>query len=52
MVVHETIRFKKPSEIIEKIVYSVNQWKQFADETDVEPALVDAIGKAILSVRL
>jgi serine/threonine-protein kinase HipA len=52
MVVHETIRCKKASEIIEKIVYSVNQWKQFADETAVEPKLRDAIGKAILSMRL
>jgi serine/threonine-protein kinase HipA len=47
MVIGETIRCKKASEIIEEIVCTVNQWKKFAEETYVEPALVGSIGKAI-----
>ena len=52
MVIGETIRCKKASDIINEIVYTVNQWKQFADETAVEPELRDTIGKTILSMRL
>ena len=37
MVVWGDNQIKKASDIIEEIVHIVNQWKQFANETDVEP---------------
>ncbi len=52
MAIGETIRCKRASDIIEEIVYTVNRWKQFADETGVDPGLRDAIGKTIQSMRL
>ncbi len=51
MVIGDTIRCKKASDIIEEVVYTVNQWKKFAVESAVEPELRDAIGKNISNSR-
>lgn len=51
LVVGESIRCKKASDIIEEINDTINQWKKFADEVHVKPSLRDAIAKTILNIH-
>ena len=51
LVIGESIRCKKASEIIDEINDTVNQWKLFADEVSVKPALRDEIAKTLLNVK-
>ncbi|MCH8496771.1 MAG: type II toxin-antitoxin system HipA family toxin [Balneolales bacterium] len=52
LVVGESIRCKKASEIIDEINDTVNQWNSFASEVDVEPKLRDEIAKTISLDRI
>jgi serine/threonine-protein kinase HipA len=48
MVIGDTIKSKKASIIIEEITAAVSQWKKFANEVQVKPALRDAIDKTLI----
>lgn len=50
LVIGESIRCKKASEIVDEINHTVNQWKTFADEAKVKPNLRDAISKTLLNL--
>ena len=47
----ESIKCKKASVIINEINDTVNQWQQFAEETDVMPSLRDEIAKTLLNLK-
>ncbi|MCK5821142.1 MAG: type II toxin-antitoxin system HipA family toxin [Bacteroidales bacterium] len=51
LVIGESIRCKKASEIIDEINETISQWKTFAGEVDVEPVLRDGIAKTLLSLK-
>jgi serine/threonine-protein kinase HipA len=51
LVVGESIRCKKASEIVDEINDTVNQWKKFADEVHVKPALRDEIARTLLDLK-
>ncbi len=51
LVIGESIRCKKASEIIDEINGKVNQWKRFADEVNVQPTLRDEIAKTLLNLE-
>ncbi len=51
LVIGESIRCKKASEIIDHINDTVNQWKKFADEVNVKISLRDEIAKTILNLK-
>ena len=51
LVIGESIRCKKASEIIDEINDIVNQWKKFADEVNVRPALRDEIAKTLIHLK-
>ncbi|MCA1757983.1 MAG: type II toxin-antitoxin system HipA family toxin [Bacteroidales bacterium] len=51
LVIGESIRCKKASEIVDEINDTVNQWKQFADYVNVDTALRDQIAKTILKLK-
>ena len=46
-----SIRWKDASVIIDEINQTVNRWKEFADEVQVEPRLRDEIQETILDLR-
>jgi serine/threonine-protein kinase HipA len=46
-----SIRCKDASDIIEEINQTVNRWKEFADEVQVEPRLRDEIQETLLDLR-
>ena len=46
-----SIRCKDASDIIDEINQTVNRWKEFADEVQVEPRLRDEIQETILDLR-
>lgn len=48
LVIGKSIRCKKASQIIDQINVIVNQWKLFADDENVKPALRDEIAKTLL----
>ncbi|MGY6558071.1 MAG: type II toxin-antitoxin system HipA family toxin [Nitritalea sp.] len=50
LVIGESIRCKKASEIIDEINDTVKQWKRFADEVKVKPSLRDEIAKTLLDL--
>lgn len=50
LVIGESIRCKKASEIVDEINHTVNQWKTFADEAKVKPNLREAISKTFLNL--
>ena len=50
LVIGESIRCKKASEIINEINDIVNQWENFADKVNVNSALRDHIAKTILNL--
>lgn len=51
LVIGESIRCKKASEIVDEINDTVNQWKRFADEEKVNPTLRDEIDKTLLNLK-
>ena len=51
LVIGDSIRLKKASEIIDEINETVNRWKQYADEVQVAPILRDEIGRTLLNLR-
>ena len=51
LVIGESIRCKKASEIVDEINGTVNQWKRFADEAKVKPTLRDEIAKTLLNLK-
>jgi len=50
LVIGESIRCKKASEIVDEINATVNQWKRFADEVKVKPTLRNEIAKTLLNL--
>lgn len=50
LVIGESIRCKKASEIVDEINDTLNQWKQFANEVEVKPTLRDEIAKTLLNL--
>lgn len=51
LVIGESIRCKKASEIIDEINETVNRWSAFADEVNVSVVLRDEISKTLLNLR-
>jgi serine/threonine-protein kinase HipA len=51
LVIGESIRCKKASEIVDEVNDTVNQWKRFADEVNVKPSLHDEIAKTLLNLK-
>ncbi len=51
LVLGESIRLKKASEIIDEINETVNQWSKYADETQVDAKLRDSIGKTLVNLN-
>ena len=51
LVIGESIRCKKASEIVDEINGTVNQWKKFANEVKVKPTLRDEIAKTLLNLK-
>src|SRR5690554_3632514 len=51
LVIGESIKCKKASEIIDEINDTVNQWNKFADEVEVAPTLKDNIGNTLLNLK-
>ena len=50
LVIGESIRCKKASEIVDEINDTVNQWKKFADDVSVRTTLRDEIAKTLLNL--
>jgi serine/threonine-protein kinase HipA len=51
LVIGESIRCKKASEIIDAIHDTVHEWKNFADAVHVNPALRDEIGRTLVHLK-
>jgi serine/threonine-protein kinase HipA len=51
MVLGETIRCKKASEIIDEINNTIQDWKRFSDDVGVHPPLRDEIGITLLDLK-
>ena len=51
LVIGESIRCKKASEIVDEINEIVNQWKKYADDVKVKPSLRDQIAKTLLNLK-
>ena len=51
LVIGESIRCKKASEIIDEINDTVNQWEKFADDVNVKITLRDEIAKTLLNLK-
>lgn len=51
LVIGKSIRCKKASEIVDEINDTVNQWKKFADDTNVKSGLRDEIAKTLLNLK-
>jgi serine/threonine-protein kinase HipA len=51
LVIGESIRLKKASDIIDEINETVNRWKEYADEVQVAPKLRNEIGKTLLNLK-
>lgn len=51
LVIGESIRCKKASEIINEINNTVNQWEEFAEDVDVEPSLQNKIARTLLNLK-
>ncbi len=51
IIVGASIKCKKSSDIIDEINTVVNNWKQFANELNVSPALRDGIAKSLLNFK-
>ncbi len=51
LIIGESIRCKKASDIINEINDTVNLWKKYADAVLVNPSLRDEIAKTILNLK-
>jgi serine/threonine-protein kinase HipA len=51
LVIGDSIRLRKASEIIDEINGTVNRWKEYANEVQVDPKLRTAIGKTLLNLN-
>jgi serine/threonine-protein kinase HipA len=51
LLIGESIRCKKAAEIVDEINGTVNHWKRFADEVQVQPTLRDEIAKTLLHLH-
>jgi serine/threonine-protein kinase HipA len=51
LVIGESIRCKKASEIVDEINDTVNQWKSYADDVNAKPTLRDEIAKTLLNLK-
>lgn len=51
LVIGNSIRLKKASDIIDEINHTVNQWKKFADQVNVTPKLRNEIAKTLLNLK-
>ena len=51
LVIGKSIRCKKASEIVDEINDTVNQWKEFADDVNVNTSLWDEIDKTLLNLK-
>ena len=51
LVIGESIRCKKASEIIDEINDTVNQWEEYANNVSLETKLRDEIAKTILNIK-
>ena len=51
LVIGDSISLRKASEIIDEINATVNQWKEYADEVQVDPKLRDEIAKTIMNLK-
>jgi len=51
LVIGESIRCKKASEIVDEINDTVNQWEVFANDVNVETRLKDEIAKTLLNLK-
>lgn len=51
LVIGESIRYKKASEIVDEINDTVNQWKKFADDVEVKTTLRNEIAKTLLNLK-
>lgn len=51
LVIGDSIKCKKATEIIDEINHKVNQWNEFADDVHVLPSLRDEIAKTLLNLR-
>mgnify|MGYP006293199637 FL=1 len=51
LVIGESIRCKKASEIIDEINDTVNQWEEYANNVNLETKLRDEIAKTILNIK-
>lgn len=51
LVIGESIRCKKAAVIVDEINDTVNQWKIFADNVEVNPDLRDEIAKTLLNLK-
>jgi len=51
LIIGDSIRLKKASEIIDEINETVNRWKEYAGEVQVAPKLRNEIGKTLLNLK-
>lgn len=51
LVIGESIRCKKASEIVDEINDTVNQWKKFADDVRVKLTIRDEIARTLLNLK-
>ena len=51
LVIGESIRCKKASEIIDEINETVSQWNKYADAVQVEPNLRDEINRTLVNIN-
>ncbi|ASB49614.1 type II toxin-antitoxin system HipA family toxin [Alkalitalea saponilacus] len=51
LIIGESIRCKKASDIVDEINDTVNQWKTFAENADVSPGLRDKIATTLLKFK-
>ncbi|MCP4310042.1 MAG: type II toxin-antitoxin system HipA family toxin [Bacteroidetes bacterium] len=51
LVIGESIRCKKASEIIDEINYTINEWGKFADEVNVKTILREEIALTLLNLK-
>lgn len=51
LVIGESIKCKKASEIINEINFTVNRWERFATDVDVAPVLRNNIAKTLLNLK-
>jgi serine/threonine-protein kinase HipA len=51
LAIGKSVSVKKAAEIIDEVNAAVSQWKHFADEAAVAPALRDQIAKTLIRLK-